>query len=148
MNDISDKKGISDPKLEHIFLGTVKNEKVSGYHCDKSFGDEIVYAETRFYPKSRRTVTVNRQQKLFEAIVRKKGNHRLKDGNGGKSTFFNKDWSRQDVVDCIDRLKTSAKIIKKYTMTRGINCQQVCIDKKTGIVVVNNNASAFPLLKY
>jgi hypothetical protein len=148
LNDIRDKKGVSDPKLEHIFLGTVKKTKISGYHCDKNFGDEKVYAETRLYPKSRRTITVNRQRKLFEAVVREKETHRLKHDNGGKSTFFNKDWSRQDVVDCIDRLKSSGKIIKKYTMTKGLNCQQVCIDKKTGIVVVNNNASTFPLLKY
>ena len=112
MIDISNKRGISVPKLEHIFWGTVKSGKVSSYHCDKSFGDEKVYAETKLYPKSNRTITVNKRQKVFEAVVREKENQGLKNDNGGKSTFFNKDWSRQKVVDCIARLKTSGKLIK------------------------------------
>lgn len=148
MKDIINKRGISDPKLEHIFLGTVKSGKVSGYHCDKNFGDEKVYAETKLYPKSNRTITANRWQKVFEAIVREKRTHGLKGDNGGKSTFFNKDWSRQEVVDCIARLKTSGKLIKEYRMTKSINCQQVYVDRTTGVVVINNKATTYPLLKY
>lgn len=148
MIDISDKRSISDPKLEHIFLGTVKAGKVSGYHCDKKFGDEKVYAEKRLYPKSKRIIIANKQQSLFEAVVREKGTSRLKNDNGGKSSFFNKDWSRQEVVDCIARLKTSGKLIKEYRMIKKINCQQVYVDRTTGIIVVNNKATTFPLLKY
>lgn len=148
MIGIINKRGISDAKLEHIFLGTVNSGKVSGYHCDKSFGDEKVYAETKLYPKSSRTITANKQQKVFEAVVREKGTHRLKNSNGGKSTFFNKDWSRQEVVDCIARLKTSGSLIKKYRMTKSVNCNQVYVDRATGVVVVSNKATTYPLLKY
>ena len=148
MKDVTDKKGISDAKLEHIFLGTVKKNKVSGYHCDKNFGDEKLYAETRLYPKSKRIITANKHQKLFEAIVREKTSGTIKKENGGKSTFFNNSWSRQEVVDCIARLKTSGKLIKEYRMIKKINSCSVYKDSKTGIIVVNNVATTYPLLKY
>lgn len=148
MKDIIDKKEIPDPKLEHIFLGTVKGSKVNGYHCDKNFGDEKVYAEARLYTKSGRIITANKQQKLFEAIVKEKGTGIQKNENSGKSTFYNIAWSRQDVVNCISRLKTSGKLIKEYKMKRIHNYKQVYIDKKTGLVVVNNNATTYPILKY
>jgi len=46
MNGINNDRGIKQGKLEHIFIGTVKsNGEVSGYHCDKKYGDEKVYAE-------------------------------------------------------------------------------------------------------
>lgn len=148
MIDIHDKRGISNPKLEHIFLGTVKKGKVSGYHCDKSFGDEYLYAEARLYPKSKRVITVNRQQRLFEAVVREKTTHTVKEDNKGKSSFFNKDWSRQEVVDCIDRLSSSGRVLKQYSGIKGINSKNVCYDYKTGIIVIDCKASTFPLLKY
>ena len=148
MKDIVNKKGLSEPKLEHIFLGTVKTGTISGYHCDKNFGDEKVYAESRVYSKSKRLITNNRQQKLFEAVVRNRITHGFKSSNDGKSTFFNINWSRQDVVDCIARLKTSGKLIKEYRMTKKVDPKQVHVDAITGIIVVNNNATTFPLLKY
>jgi len=148
MIDIIDAKSIPTPKLEHIFLGTVKRGKVSGYHCDKNFGDERVYAEKRLYPKSKRVITVNAGQKLFEAVVRDKASGGIKKENHGKSSFFPEGWTRQDVVDCIDRLKVSGSVIKKYGAINGINMHDVCLDKKTGLVIVNNRAGAFPLLKY
>ncbi len=148
MIDIIDKKGIADGKLEHIFLGTIKSNKTSGFHCDKNFGDEKVYAEAHLYSQSKRVIIANRDQKIFEADVREKRTFRLKDENGGRSTFFNADWSRQDVVDCIARLKTSGKTLKEYSGIKGINHHKVCIDKLTGVVVVDNQASTYPLLKY
>ncbi|GAB6107762.1 EndoU domain-containing protein [Fusibacter bizertensis] len=148
MKGITDKKGIPDPKLEHIFIGTVKNGKVSGYHCDVKLGDEKLYAEARLYSRSKRLVTANKNQKLFEAVVKEKGTKIQKEANGGKSTFFNGSWSRQEIVDCIDRLKKPGYILKEFRMTKGINYRQVCIDKETGLVVVNINASTFPLIKY
>ena len=70
MKGIEDKKGIPEPKLEHIFIGTVKTNTVSGYHCDAKLGDEKVFAEARLYSRSKRLVTVNKHQRLFEAVVR------------------------------------------------------------------------------
>lgn len=160
---INDEKGIPKPKLEHIFLGTVKTinrgidieTKTSGYHCDKSLGDEKVYAEVHMYSKSRRKITVNGRQKIFEAIVRAKGTKTLKNENGGKSTFYNEKWSRQDVVCCISRIKTSAKIVKEYGLLSDRKkddpdrrrLKQVCIDRKTGLVVVNASATTYPLIR-
>ncbi len=148
MKGIEDKKGIPEPKLEHIFIGTVKTNTVSGYHCDAKLGDEKVFAEARLYSRSKRLVTVNKHQRLFEAVVREKENSTIKKDNCGKSTFFNASWSRQDIVDCIDRLQTKGKIIKEFKLSKGIDPRQVCIDKKTGIIVVNNRASTYPLIKY
>lgn len=150
MIGISDKKGIPDPKLEHIFWGTVKGNGniVSGYHCNKNFGDEKVYAEAHLYPKSKRIITLNRNQKIFEAVVRSKESKVLKSANGGKSTFYNNSWSRQDVVDCIARLEGSEKLIKKYGGYSKVRGKEICIDKTTGLVVVNARGTAFPILKY
>jgi len=113
-----------------------------------SFGDEKVYAEVRLYPKSTRRITVNKEQRLFEAVVKEKGTGKTKASNNGKSSFFNNDWSRQEVVDCIDRLKKSSKLIKAYSSKKKKERKNVCYDQKTGIVAVDCKASTFPLLKY
>ncbi len=145
---ITDEKGIAYPKLEHTFLGTVKNNRVSGYHCDKSMGDEKVYAEVHFYPKSKRIVTVNKEQKVFEAYVKDKSTGKMKEENGGKSSFFPYDWSRQDVVDCASRIKKSNRVIKQYRGARFVDEQRIMVDTKTNLVVVDNRAGFFPLLRY
>lgn len=148
MIGIVNDKGIPRPKLEHIFWGTVKGSNVSGYHCDKKHGDERVYAEVHLYPKTKRKLTVNGKLRVFEAVVREKNSGLLKNTNGGKSSFFAEEWSRQDVVDCIDRLKRAGKIIKKYNLGRIVDEQSVYFDSQTGIVVVDNKAGAYPLLRY
>lgn len=145
MQGINDSKNINNGKLEHIFLGTVKNNKVSGYHCDKNFGDERVYAEKHLYPNSKHIITYNRWHKIFVAYVRDKKSNRLKDENGGKSTFFSPKWSRQEVVDCIDRIENKGKLLKKY---KGKCRNDVYLDKATGMCFVNNSATTYPLLKY
>lgn len=149
MKGIIDKKGISQGKLEHIFLGTIKYNITSGFHCDKDFGDENVYAEAHSYSKSKRIITANKNQKIFEAYVRNKFNKKLKTENFGKSTFFNKDWSRQDVVDCIDRIhQPCSKLLKEYNNISKNKRKRIYIDTKTGMVLVDNQATTFPLLKY
>jgi len=148
MNGVSDAKGIPGPKLEHIFLGTVKGNRVSGYHCDSKIGDEKVYAEIHAYPKSKRTITVNGNLKLFEAVVKEKVNGRVKTDNGGKSSFFAEEWPRQKVVDCIARLKSAGKLIKKYNLTKKHKEQCVFVDPRTGMVVVDNDAGSYPVLRY
>ena len=154
---IKDTKGIPGGKLEHIFLGTVKGERISGYHCDEKMGDERVYAEARLYPKSKRIITYNRGQKLFEAYVRDKKSKTLKTDNAGKSTFFNAEWTRQDIVNCIDRIGKSGKILKAYDKlkitsktgkSKNINQKYVYYDSETGMYFVNCPATAYPLLKY
>lgn len=88
MHGIKDDRGIKQGKLEHIFIGTVKsNGEVSGYHCDKKYGDERVYAEVHLYPKSRRIITYNRDQGIFEAYVRSL-NGKLKCEGGREINFF------------------------------------------------------------
>ena len=73
----------------------------------------------------------------------------MKEKNKGKSSFFNKDWSRQEVVDCIDRLATSSRLIKQYATTLGKKeSKKVRYDYATGIIVVDCEASTYPLLKY
>ena len=145
---INDEKGISKGKLEHIMLGTDKNKTISGYHCQKeNYGDTRLFAEVKLYSGSFRIISENREQCIFEAVVRSKRTGKLKTDNNGKSTFFNKKWSRQDVVDCIYRARTNKKIIKKYQSTVS-NVKQVCLDEKTGLVLIDCNATAYPLLKY
>jgi hypothetical protein len=149
MIDITDTKGIPNGKLEHIFLGTVNKSNIpSGFHCDKTFGDERVYAEAHLYPRSNRIVTANRNQKLFEAYVRDKSTYAMKVGNNGKSTFFNQNWSRQDVVDCIARLKPNGRVLKEFASLKSGDRITVCVDRQTGMILVDNAASTYPLLKY
>lgn len=145
---ISDTKRIPYGKLEHIFLGTVKGEKVSGFHCDKKMGDERVYAEARLYSKSGSVITYNRGQKIFEAYVRDKKSKKLKAENSGKSTFFNAEWTRQDIVDCIDRIQNDRKLLKKYDKLKKGLKKEIYFDKASGMCFVNCAATTYPLLKY
>lgn len=148
MLGILNTKNISNAKLEHVFHGTVRGEKINGYHCYTSFGDEKVYAEARCYPKSRRIITGNRNKKIAEAYVRDKVKKRLKTENLGKSTLFCSDWSRQDVVDCIDRLNKKGRHVitykQKYKTKKNIS---VVVDPSTGMVFVNSPATAYPILR-
>lgn len=148
MFGITDEKGISLGKLKHVFLGTVHGQNVSGYHCDQKYGDEAVFALTHYYPNSNKVITANRKQKIYEAVVIDKQNHITKACNHGKSTFFREDWCRQDVVDCIDRLSNSGHLIKQYKALNTVHSHQIYVDKQTGLVVVNNAASTYPLLRY
>lgn len=146
--EIYDEKGISKGKLEHIMLGTDKAGNISGYHCQREcYGDTRAVAEVKLYSGSKRIISENKEQRIFEAIVRNKNTGKLKSANGGKSTFFNAKWTRQDVVDCIDRACSDKTIIKKYQNTI-YNAKKICVDRKTGLVIIDTNATAYPLLKY
>lgn len=149
MLGISDTKNISNEKLEHVFLGTVRKEKklkISGYHCyATAYGDEKVYAEARCYPNSNRIICCNRNKKIAEAYIRDKETKSLKTNNFGKSTLFCSDWSRQDVVDCIDRLNNKKpKEIYSYKSKRNIS---VVVDPNTDMVLVNSDKTAYPILR-
>lgn len=146
MLGITNTNGIPQGKLNHIFLGTVRGG-VSGFHCDSNFGDELVYAKEHFYPRSKRVIAQNRLQKVFEAYVYAKGTNQIKKENGGKSTFFNQSWTRQEIVDCIARVQKSGKSLKEYSLKNQIK-KSVYVDPKTNLVVVDTPASTYPLLKY
>lgn len=144
---INDYKGISSGKLEHIMLGTVSKGRISGYHCDKDYIDTNAVVEGRHYPKTKRIVTCNRYHKVFEGIVKIKTSTTriIKAGNNGKSSFFSYEWSRQDVVDCISRIQSNGKTIKQYKKITGNN--NICMDPKTGLIIVDNSASSYPLIR-
>lgn len=79
--------------LEHIFLGTVNARGVaSGYHYEGFPGSlgEVV-------PGTRTEPDANG---IYEARVEVDGI--AKSGNRGRSTFFPRDWSPQEVVDAIE----------------------------------------------
>lgn len=147
MLEISNTKGIASGKLEHIMLGTVRGDRVSGYHCDKNLSDTKAEIEGRHYSRSKKLITCNKNQKVFEGLVKKKGSASriLKNENGGKSSFFNYEWSRQDVVDCISRIENHGTIVKRYKALSGTD--DIAIDNITGLIVVNNQASTYPLIR-
>ena len=150
MLGISNTKNISNGKLEHVFYGTVRGDKINGYHCYTSFGDENVYAEARCYPKSRRIITGNRNKKIAEAYVRDKDKKRLKTENLGKSTLFCSDWSRQDVVDCIDRLNCKGHHVVMHKQKEKDKTKKnidVVVDPSTGMVFVNRPRTTYPILR-
>lgn len=150
MLGISNTKNISNGKLEHIFLGTVNAKKVSGYHCYTSYGDEKLYAEARCYPKSKRIIAGNRNKKIAEAYVRDKVDKILKTENLGKSTLFCSDWSRQDVIDCIDRLNNNGRKVIMYKSKEKDKKKrrvEVIVDPSTNMIFVNNSATAYPILR-
>lgn len=141
-------------KLEHIFLGEISNGKIKGYHHDeRSYHDAKVCAKDKLYSKStRRLITENKDKHLYEAVVVQKGTGIIKQKNGGKSTFFNENWNRQDVVDCIERSQKCGSVIKKYGRMSGSKQKKkmktLYFDNKEGIVIVNCEETAYPILKY
>ena len=145
MKGISNTRGISNGKLEHIFWGTVNGEKINGLHCYTTYRDERLYAEVRSYPNSRRIITANRGKKIAEAYVRDKTTGRLKTENFGKSTLFCSNWSRQEVVNCIDRLNNNGQCLIKYK-SKVIN-KKVVVDPDTGMVFLNAPGTAYPILR-
>jgi len=52
MKGISNTRGISNGKLEHIFWGTVNGEKINGLHCYTTYRDERLKAVTNEYAVS------------------------------------------------------------------------------------------------
>ena len=145
MEGISNTRGISNGKLEHIFWGTVNGEKINGLHCYTTYGDERLYIEVRSYPKSRRIITANRGKKIAEAYVRSKSTGRLKTENSGKSTLFCSNWSRQEVVNCIDRTNKKPRCLAEYK-SRGIK-KNVVVDPSSGVVFFNAPGTAYPILR-
>lgn len=144
---INNNYGISSGKLEHIFLGTEKNNSISGFHCIRDYNDTKAVAKTRLYPNSKRKITYNKKMKLFEAEVYSKNNPSIRKEK--KSSFFNENFERQDIVDLIARLKSSKHIVKEFSAKRSKHTiAQIKLDPKTGLVVVDNKATTYPLIKY
>ena len=143
MEGILNTRGISNGKLEHIFWGTVNGEKINGLHCYTTYGDERLYAEVRSYPKSRRIITANRGEKIAEAYVRAKSTGRLKTENSGKSTLFCSNWSRQEVVNCINRSRLRCRIKCKPKNIM----KNVVEDPISGLVFFNAPGTAYPILR-
>lgn len=139
MLGVSDKKGISDGKLEHIMWGTVKGTEVTGYHCDTSFSDRRAEVECKVYPKSHKVIKRNKELRVFEGMVREKGTP-IRNVKNVRSTFFCAAWNRQEVVDCIDRIKGKHKV---YDYGKN----SVYRDPKTGLILVDTPATSFPLLR-
>lgn len=150
MDEIYDAKGIRPEKLNHIFLGDVNRNRtpvyVSGYHCcDREHGDEEVRI-TSVALVGRNPITVNRDQRLFEAEVEDKTTGTPKSGG---STFFNPAWSRQDVVDCISRVDTlTPREIECHNLTGHRKLPVLRIDRTTGLVVVDIvDKTTYPILR-
>lgn len=153
MHEISDTKGINEGKLEHVFLGTVHYNYVSGYHCDRDFNDTRVIAIGRLYPKSKRLIIENKNKQMFESIIVEKTTNgkvrQTKSTNQGHSTFFNCHWSRQEIVNCYDRTKNKRSLLREYPSLRNKSCnKELRVDPETGIVIVSTQAGFYPILKY
>ncbi len=145
MEGITDAKGICECKLKHIFLGDTDGKKVSGYHCDKSLGDEKVFAIKKKYP-SGEIIIENRRNKIFVGLVYDKTTLVKKAAFKGKSTFFNADWSRQEVVDCIHRCQGDKNIVFTY---KGdiVKKKNVRRDPDSKLIVADVEKSTYPLLR-
>ena len=143
--------------LEHIFLGEITKSKneVQGYHHeDISYNDAKLKVYAQLYCTSKkRLITENKNKHVYEAIVVSKSTGVVKPSNGGISTFYPREWSRQRVVDCIDRAQKCDKLIKIYNIRSGKkkeNRKNISLyyDVKEGLVISKCNASAFPVLKF
>lgn len=147
MNGVTNTRGISIKKLEHVLLGEEyinKNKKiiVNGYHCNQALGDEVVKIENiSKIPPAGIEIIWNKHQGLFMAKVRSKKTGKYKKR---LSTFFNNAWSRQDVVDYISRLDKSGIVIHK---DKG-NKYPVVFDEKTLLASVNGEKTTYPVTRY
>ena len=137
---ITNTRGITERILEHIFLGEVSPDrrrrgrvKVKGFHCNLDYNDTVV----EIVPGTP-IVYVDNITGLFEASVRDKRTHTLKRHT---STFFNQNWSRQKVVDCIaDATSNPQNIVRD-----SINGNNAYLDRKTGVVVVPVGNTVYPI---
>ena len=164
---ITDTHGIKIEKLKHIFLGCVdiKNKRILGYHCDN--------AEARDDPDV--LCRVEKKEILEPAAIRLKENCNLGIEKGtvmakqqgvlirGEkeitkfSTFFNHNWTRQQIVDGIEKLKKSAPEQKLTADYLEKNPQYAEPEKKTGIyvmdcadhnvIVVDCISSTYPIIR-
>lgn len=82
----------SDDRLKHIVSGDKAPGKNGGYHLQKA-GDENTYV----VPGTESPVN---DYGVYEAQVVVNGT--MKQTNGGKSTFFPKNWSEQDIVNAVN----------------------------------------------
>lgn len=143
MQGITDAKGLSEKVLGHIFLGELKAGHLQGYHHEgEDYGDRIADVATVDYgPITVREVSENKGKGIYEATICDKATRRIRKGtNGGKSTFFNRNWSRQQVVDCIDRAIVEPRL--------NYQKKNIVFDHQEGIVLVRVNKSAYPILRY
>lgn len=144
MNGVVRNRGLSEKNLKHIFLGEIKNGDLQGYHHEgEDYGDTIAEVvnvdngEIFVHP-----ICENKGKGIYEARIRDKKTLRMKSAYGGKSTFFKKSWSRQKVVDCIDRADANQPLINQYPK------KNIAFDPQEGIVIVKVGQSAYPILKY
>jgi hypothetical protein len=147
IKEIDDNCGISSGKLEHIFLGTETHNSISGFHCIRDYNDTKAVAKTRLYSNSKRKITYNKKMKLFEAEVYSKKKKSIKKEK--KSSFFNENFERQEIVNLIARLKSSKHIVKEFSAKKSKHIiAQIKLDPTTGLIVVDNRATTYPLIKY
>lgn len=135
--EITDPKGLSEPTINHVFLGYVENKSdgstyVSGYHCDKHYSD----TKCEIIPNTK--MVIDSRLGLYEAVVRDKITKTRKTHNGGKSSFFNEYWSRQNVVDCI----TNAI---NHPGRRTRNNRMAYTDPVSGVTVVKLGTTYYPI---
>lgn len=100
---ITDDKKIAQSMLEHIFLGEDIKGKVKGYHHEGVYSDSVVIVHkyySRYYVRN--IVTENKDKHLYEAVVKSRVSGIHKNRNGGRSTFFNRDWSSRLLIVLID----------------------------------------------
>lgn len=142
MNGVFDTKGISEELLGHVFLGDIKRGKLQGYHHEgEDYGDQVAEVVTVDNGQiTVRAIEENKGKGIYEATIRHRITHIKKSAYGGKSSFFNRNWSRQQVVDCIDR----AVVNQKLDYPR----KNIAFDSKEEIVIVKITQSAYPILKY
>lgn len=135
INGVKDYKGINEAKLEHLFLGSIKSNNVSGFHHEYyEYNDTVCKTlEGRIY------TSFYRFKGVYKAIVVNKVASTVKSENHGQSTFFPINWSRQEVVNCIARSKKAYKVIDRFGNEVNIHHNSVrndlFQDKATNIVM-------------
>ena len=146
ITQIADTHGISDPVLNHVFLGDVYRNcspvRVTGYHCCLDFDDTYVSKVdgTEVYLAG--------TSGIFNAKVEDKQTHTRKNGI---STFFREEWSRQEVVDCIYRATSDENNLRctKYKRRgRRISTLKYYEDPSLHIFVVKAGKTRYPATQY
>jgi hypothetical protein len=146
ISHVTNNRGVLRKAQKHIFYGESKNGSVTGYHHETDpRSDANVVGKVKNIIKTKHLTIKIRGNRfnVYEASVINRHTKRLKSSNYGKSTFFDKNLSRDKVLQLIYEASTNHLASGLYR----------CSGKYSGLVLAmhfnksNDLITAYPKVK-